>query len=207
MIPLSEETQIMSAEKIVVESGGQVFRTFGFELKPGEVTESSVHIELHEGASCEINIFIRGEGELRVRRTVKVLGNEAKLSLRSSGEAEGNARIYLSDDVLVLGQESKVDIRTKIVLKEEARSEARQRIVLQPSAKAANVSQRIDHLLLGDKSQAEGIPELDVHLDDVTCTHAATTSRPSPEMLFYLSSRGLKKEEAEKMIVHGFLGV
>lgn len=207
MIPLSEEIQITGAEKIVVKNGEQVFRTLGFELKSGEVTESFVDIELHDGASCEMNIFIRGEGELRVRRTVKVLGKDARLSLRSSGEAEGNARVYLSDDVHVLGQESKVDIRTKIVLKEEARSEARQRIVLTPSAKAANVSQRIDHLLLGDKTQAEGIPELDVQLDDVTCSHAATASRPSPEMLFYLSSRGLRKEEAEKMIVHGFLSV
>ena len=36
------------------------------------------------------------------------------------------------------------------------------------------------------------------------CTHAATVGRVDREDLFYLMSRGLTRQEAERLIVRGF---
>ena len=41
--------------------------------------------------------------------------------------------------------------------------------------------------------------------DEVTAGHAATVGRVDPLEMFYLMSRGISKEEAERLIIHGFL--
>lgn len=62
-------------------------------------------------------------------------------------------------------------------------------------------------LLLSDKAKAEAIPELEIHTDDVKCSHAASISRIPEEHLFYLQSRGVSKRKAEEMIIEGFLTI
>ncbi len=60
-------------------------------------------------------------------------------------------------------------------------------------------------LLLSDQAKAEAIPELEILSDDVKCSHAASVSRIPQEHLFYLQSRGIKKEAAEELVTEGFL--
>ena len=36
--------------------------------------------------------------------------------------------------------------------------------------------------------------------------HAASVGRVDPEEMYYLMSRGLRKEEAERLVIRGFLG-
>jgi Fe-S cluster assembly protein SufD len=48
------------------------------------------------------------------------------------------------------------------------------------------------------------IPGLEILANDVRCTHGATVGRVDREDLFYLMSRGLKRPEAERLIVRGF---
>jgi Fe-S cluster assembly scaffold protein SufB len=205
MKPLSEE-QLKRGEGTIVIKNGDVFeRALLFELSAGETADHIFDLELHDGAKCEMNIFVRGEGALSLNRTVNVLGNDALLRFRVFGEIDQTSSIHVSDDVSVAGERSEIDLCTKIVLRENAKSGVRQRVQLLPSAHAARARQRIDHLLLSEAAKAEGIPELDVQLDDVTCAHGATMSRPSEEAMFYLLSRGLSKADAENSFVHGFL--
>ncbi len=207
MIPLSEDNTIRNGEHVIVPAGEVFNRVLGFDLKPDEKREASLSLELHDKAKAMVSIYVRGEGELSINRTVNVLGNDAALDLWLFGETQKSSNVYCSDDVTVQGERVRVDLRTKNVLRDEAKSAVRQRVVLLPSAHGADATQKIDHLLLGEKAVAEGIPELDVQLDDVTCRHGATTSRPDPEAMFYLLSRGLTQDEAEKTFIHGFLGV
>jgi Fe-S cluster assembly scaffold protein SufB len=207
MIPLSEE-KIMERGEMTVVKAGEVFeRTLGFDLLEGERKEIFLRLELHDGAECSMSIFVRGEGGLFLHRVIDVLGNDVKLTVKVFGETRKKSNVYCSDDVQVTGERALIDMRTKIVLRDEAKSEARQRIVLLPSAHGANATQKIDHLLLGDHAVAESLPELDVQLDDVICTHGATISRPDESAMFYLLSRGLTREDAENTFVHGFLAL
>ncbi len=60
-------------------------------------------------------------------------------------------------------------------------------------------------LLLDAKSQATAEPKLEIEANDVKASHAATVGKVDEEELFYLTSRGIVREEAEKLIVGGFL--
>jgi len=41
--------------------------------------------------------------------------------------------------------------------------------------------------------------------DDVRCSHGVTMSNIDKNQMFYLQSRGINKEDAERLIVDGFL--
>ncbi len=60
-------------------------------------------------------------------------------------------------------------------------------------------------LLLDGKSQATAEPKLEIEANDVKASHAATVGRIDEEELFYLMSRGVGREGAERLIVDGFL--
>jgi Fe-S cluster assembly protein SufD len=71
------------------------------------------------------------------------------------------------------------------------------------SQAAANQTSR--NLLLSDKASASPTPILEISAYDVSkCSHGATVGPVDNEQLFYLQSRGIPADEAEKMLVDGF---
>ena len=61
------------------------------------------------------------------------------------------------------------------------------------------------NLLLDKKTKSFSKPELDIHSDDVVCSHGATVGSIDEDTVYYLKSRGIDKQTAEKLIVQGFL--
>ncbi len=80
------------------------------------------------------------------------------------------------------------------------------KVVINKKGSKAQSIQRADLLLIDEKAQGEAIPILEVHNDNVTCQHGSTISKINTEQLFYLQSRGISKEDANKLITKGFLG-
>jgi Fe-S cluster assembly protein SufD len=58
--------------------------------------------------------------------------------------------------------------------------------------------------LLTDKSRAWSVPSLEIIADDVKCSHGTTVSDLSEEELFYLTSRGLGRTMARKLLMYAF---
>jgi Fe-S cluster assembly protein SufD len=60
------------------------------------------------------------------------------------------------------------------------------------------------NLMLSKKAHADSIPQLEIEANDVRCTHGSTTSQLDEEELFYLMSRGIRRDDAVRVIVEGF---
>jgi Fe-S cluster assembly protein SufD len=45
---------------------------------------------------------------------------------------------------------------------------------------------------------------LEILADDVRCTHGATVGQIDPDLVFYLRSRGIPLDQAERLVVEGF---
>ena len=71
----------------------------------------------------------------------------------------------------------------------------------------AVASVRCDALMLDDASRSDTYPYIDIQEDDTTLTHEATVGKISQDQVFYLMSRGLTENEAQNLIVQGFLEV
>ncbi len=62
-----------------------------------------------------------------------------------------------------------------------------------------------DALLLDDFSRSDTYPYIEVDAKRVTMGHEASVSKVGEDQLFYLMSRGLSEDEANAMVVNGFL--
>ncbi len=60
-------------------------------------------------------------------------------------------------------------------------------------------------LVLGEGARARADPLLEILNNDVDCSHSASVHELDREKVFYLQTRGLSREEAEKFIVDAFL--
>src|SRR5436309_2182866 len=92
----------------------------------------------------------------------------------------------------------------KGVLAGQSRVEFEGMIRVQPKAQQT-ASFLSDHtLLLSKECRAESIPSLEIGANEVSASHGATTGQIDEEQLFYLMVRGIRREEAERIIVQGF---
>jgi Fe-S cluster assembly protein SufD len=79
------------------------------------------------------------------------------------------------------------------------------KVIVNQGAAHAESQQSSRGLLLSQNAEIDSRPQLEIHADEVKCSHGATTGRLSPEMLFYLLSRGLDRNEAQSLLVFAFL--
>lgn len=73
-------------------------------------------------------------------------------------------------------------------------------------AKGADAQQESRVLMLSDQARSDANPILLIDENDVTAGHAASIGQVDPEDMYYLMSRGLDEETAERLVVRGFLG-
>lgn len=71
-------------------------------------------------------------------------------------------------------------------------------------AHGADASLRDDALLLSEGSHIDSVPALEIAANDVKAFHGATVGAISEEELFYAQSRGIARDDAERMIALGF---
>ena len=96
------------------------------------------------------------------------------------------------------------DFAFKGALRDEATAVWRGMIRVERDAQKTNAYQECRNLMLSPTTHAVPIPGLEILANDVRCTHGATVGRVDREDLFYLMSRGLRRPEAERLIVRGF---
>jgi Fe-S cluster assembly protein SufD len=60
------------------------------------------------------------------------------------------------------------------------------------------------NLVLTEGADARSVPNLEIEADDVKCSHASTVGPVDDDQLYYLATRGVAPEEAERLIVLGF---
>jgi Fe-S cluster assembly protein SufD len=96
------------------------------------------------------------------------------------------------------------DLLFKGALIESSRSVWQGMIYVAPGAQKTDGYQANRNLVLSDSARADSIPGLEILADDVRCTHGATVGKIDPDEVFYLQSRGLPTDIAERIIVEGF---
>jgi Fe-S cluster assembly protein SufD len=72
------------------------------------------------------------------------------------------------------------------------------------NAQGTDSSLRDDALLLSQKAHIDSVPALEIAANDVKAYHGATVGAIDEEQIFYMTSRGIDRSSAEKMIALGF---
>lgn len=96
-------------------------------------------------------------------------------------------------------------ITSKSISKNGGRTSYRGLLKVAKSAKNSKSTVRCDALILDKKSRSDTYPTMEIDEEKVTIGHEASVSKIGEEQLFYFQSRGISQQEAEVMIVNGFV--
>jgi Fe-S cluster assembly protein SufD len=77
-------------------------------------------------------------------------------------------------------------------------------IRVRKDAAGTNAFQTNRNLVLSEGAGAESVPNLEIETNDVRCSHASAVGPIDEEQRYYLESRGVPPEVAERLIVLGF---
>ena len=138
-------------------------------------------------------IYLRGEGARAEVISVAVAG-------RGQHQDTGAKAVHLAPNTTSR-------IVSKSVSKDGGRATYRGQLKVAPGATGVTASVRCDALMLDDQSRSDTYPYIDIGEDDTTMTHEATVGKISADQVFYLMSRGLTENEAQNLIIQGFLEV
>jgi Fe-S cluster assembly protein SufD len=94
---------------------------------------------------------------------------------------------------------------TRAVMKDSASAIINGITKIEHGATKANGVQTEKVLMLSPKARGDANPILLIDEDDVTAGHAASVGQVNPEQVYYLRSRGISKQDAERLIIYGFL--
>jgi Fe-S cluster assembly protein SufD len=168
----------------------------------GKITHTFIHQQRDSRASSN-NITLHG-GLVR-NSTHHYLGGEG---------AECNSYgLYLSDKFQHVDNYVSVDHAFphclsnqlfKGVLDDMATGAFNGRIHVKQDAQKTQAYQRNNSILLTDDAKMDTKPQLEIHADDVKCSHGATVGQLDDNALFYLRSRGINHREARLMLMFGF---
>lgn len=78
--------------------------------------------------------------------------------------------------------------------------------LIEKHAKHADAQQESRLMMLSDQARGDANPILLIEEFEVTAGHAASVGQLDQQQLYYLMSRGLRRQEAEHLVVRGFLG-
>ncbi|MCE2506055.1 MAG: SufD family Fe-S cluster assembly protein [Nitrosopumilaceae archaeon] len=93
----------------------------------------------------------------------------------------------------------------KSILRNKSKSLFKGMIRIKENAAKSNSFLSGRSILLDKDAKSNAIPGLEIFTNDVKATHSASVAQIDEEQIFYLKTRCLSHEEAERTIVEGFL--
>lgn len=92
----------------------------------------------------------------------------------------------------------------KGIINDSTRAVFNGRVFVSNRAQKVSAYQANHNILLSDDAEIFSKPELEIYANDVKCKHGSTVGQIDQTALFYLRSRGITVQEAEKILIRGF---
>lgn len=234
LLHLDPETEGVIYRRSLVKSGKNSELSFIEIYSGSERRNSLNHVcefELSESARVHHSVIMnRADQAVRYRATGADLAARAGYSQRlvTAGSRRSRADIYIRqsshsssslNSLSFLREKNHHDNQVFVyhpqpdavsrqlfhhIVDDEAEAVFTGRVKVEQSADRIDAAQQSRTLQLSDDSKVYNRPQLEIYADDVACSHGATIGALDEDALFYLRSRGLSQQRAEKMLLKAF---
>ena len=154
-----------------------------------------------QGRFEEIELILSGNNTYQGSRT-DLLGKESTLKTDLAYLLKNNEHLDMNHIANHIGKKTVSDIDVDGVLRDHSSKLFRGTIDLRKGAKGAVGNELEDVLLMDDEVINQTIPVILCNEDDVEGNHGATIGRLDDELLFYMESRGMNREEVYEMMAN-----
>ncbi len=103
-----------------------------------------------------------------------------------------------------IGKNTRSTIVSKGISADDSSNTYRGLVKFTPRAENARNYTQCDSMLVGDQCSAHTFPYIEAQNATSQIEHEASTSKMNEELLFYLQSRGIAREDAVNLVVNGF---
>lgn len=194
------------ALSIDVEAGARLKKRQMQALEPGATFTDNQIIRMQRDAVCDAFAFDAGGGLIRHNHDVELLEAGANVSLNA---------VYLGCGTQHIDHHTQIDHRAahtfsdqvyKSILNDKARGVFNGKVIVRRGAQQCVAHQLNKNLLIGEGAEVDTKPELQIDTDDIKCSHGATIGRFDDDELFYLMSRALRRDQAERLLGQAYVG-
>jgi Fe-S cluster assembly protein SufD len=155
-------------------------------------------------ASLSTANLVLGGDYARVRTDSRLVGQGGTSKLLAVYFGEGNQmhdfRTLQDHDA----PRTTSDLLFKGAVEDQAQSVYSGLIRIRKGAAGTSAYQTNRNLVLGEGAHADSVPNLEIEENDVRCSHASAVGPIDEEQRYYLESRGVPSDVAERLIVLGF---
>jgi Fe-S cluster assembly protein SufD len=191
--------------RVTLERGARLEHYRLQELNSRSTFFDTLSAELAEDAAYRLHGISTGAQSARTTLAVRLNGERADLALAIAALGD---RQQVQDAYAVVGHAAP-NARTLQTFRGIAAGRARVafngKIVVAPGARGTDSRQSLRGLLAGPEAEIDVRPQLEIYNDDVRCSHGATAGKLDENMLFYLLSRGLERDTAQRLLKWAFL--
>ncbi len=102
------------------------------------------------------------------------------------------------------GKSTSSDVFLKGAVEDDSQSVFTGLLRIEKNAIRTSTFETNRNLVLSENAKANSVPNLEILCDDVVCGHASSVGPLERDHLYYLKSRGLNNQRAERLLIKGF---
>ncbi len=140
----------------------------------------------------------------RARTDCRLVGRGASGDLLAAYFGDGDQTLDFRTFQDHIGADTTSNLLFKGVVDDASRSVYTGLIRVRPDARGTNALQTNRTVKLGEHAWAESVPNLEIENNDVRCAHASAVGPVDEDQRFYLESRGVPADTAERLLITGF---
>jgi len=140
----------------------------------------------------------------RTRTDCRLVGRGATGNLRAVYFGVGSQTLDFRTFQQHAAPDTTSNLLFKGVVDDHSKSVYTGLIKVEKEARGTNAYQTNRNIKLSEHAWAESVPNLEIETNEVRCSHASTVGPIDEDQRFYLESRGVRTDVAERLIVAGF---
>lgn len=201
-----DDVKFLSTEVIEIFAGeGAVFDYYDLEESTVSTTRfTSLHVKQEASSSVLINGITLYNGLSRNNYYIEMNGEQAESTLCAMAILDGEQQVDMYSHITHAAPHCTGNELVKNVLDDRSQASFSGRILVEKNARKTQAYQNNCNLALTREARIYGKPQLEIHTDDVKCSHGMTTGQLDENALFYLRSRGIPEDEARMLLSVAF---
>ncbi|MBI5733540.1 MAG: SufD family Fe-S cluster assembly protein [Candidatus Kerfeldbacteria bacterium] len=180
----------------------------GIKLNLIQTASRPNNVQIELGEKSLLNYFVEfkySDSAINNSITIKLngAGAEVNLNMVVIGRVQGKAALKVKLEHLAPSTKGRIQIRR--LQYDASQSDIKGLLFIGPRGSGTDTYLSDKSLLIGERSQAISVPQLEIKTNNVKASHGAAVGHISPDDLFYLQSRGLSKANAIKYLCQAFI--
>jgi Fe-S cluster assembly protein SufD len=200
------ELRALVAPQLEVVTGADANLALTITQSWGYATTALAQGHLRVGRDSNVTLAEAGLGGRlsRFHLTVTLEGRGASARVLGAYFGERDQTLDYRYFVRHVGLDTHSDMFLKGAVEDEALSVFTGLIRIEESAQRTDAFQTNRNLILSEGAAAQSVPNLEILANDVRCGHGSTVGPLDDEQRYYLMSRGLDGQRADRLQVRGF---